>query len=521
MNETRPVQAMRAVLAGLLQDVVQAENRLDNNTAARLLAANEQLVISALRAQAETETAAGALDEASRTAGHDALTGLPNRSLLLDRLAQAIAHAGRQGTQVALLFVDLDNFKQVNDSFGHAVGDQVLERVAQCLSASVRETDTVSRHGGDEFLILLATVASAADAAHVARKIVGALAAIERIGEHALRPTASIGISLYPRDGESARPLIDRADTAMYRAKGDALGGFVFHCEPITDARAASPLPPESMKQRLARCERALARHERRHARLLEANEQLVLAALGARELQASAEQAQRRQTEFLAVVAEELSNPLAPIRIATTMLGQLGTDEPLLPRAQAIIERQVEQMSRMVNYVLDPGRVDGGKLSIQFQRVDMAGILDDAVCLSRRETDRRMQTLEVDVPAGPLEVLGDPARLAQVFGNLLTNATMYAQETGTLGLSATVAGAQLVVTVSDGGVGIAADALSTIFDPFVQDEHAIGFSGGGLGIGLTVVREIVAAHGGRVAATSAGLGQGSQFVVTLPLAPR
>ena len=190
------VTAMRAVLVQLLQDVVQAETRLDRRQAAQLLEANEQLIVSALGAQTEADTANGALDQASRAAQLDPLTGLPNRTLLLDRFEIAIASAKRHGNRVALLFLDLDAFKHINDSLGHATGDRALQLVADCLSSLVRETDTVSRHGGDEFLILLAEVAHAGDAANVAGKVNATLDAEARIDGRSVNLMASIGISL-------------------------------------------------------------------------------------------------------------------------------------------------------------------------------------------------------------------------------------------------------------------------------------------------------------------------------------
>jgi diguanylate cyclase (GGDEF)-like protein len=219
----------RAELARLQQDVLEAEKHLGSLQAAQLLEANEQLVLAALRAQTYAETAARALNEVSRAAELDPLTELPNRVRLLDRLALAIAIAKRRRGRLALLFLDLDNFKQINDTLGHAVGDEVLKLAAQCLESSVREADTVSRHGGDEFLILLTEVAHATDAVLVAEKVIAALGAPSRVGEHVLRLTASIGISLYPDDGEDADTLIDRADAAMYRAKRDGLGSFAFY----------------------------------------------------------------------------------------------------------------------------------------------------------------------------------------------------------------------------------------------------------------------------------------------------
>jgi diguanylate cyclase (GGDEF)-like protein len=150
---------------------------------------------------------------------HDVLTDLPNRLLLKDRLIQAISRARRNRNQLAVLFLDLDGFKHINDSLGHPIGDKLLQSVAACLSACVRKSDTVSRHGGDEFVIVLSQVTRVADAAISAAKIISELKREHSIGEHCLRVTVSIGISTYPGDGEDGETLLKNADTAMYRAK--------------------------------------------------------------------------------------------------------------------------------------------------------------------------------------------------------------------------------------------------------------------------------------------------------------
>jgi diguanylate cyclase (GGDEF)-like protein/PAS domain S-box-containing protein len=157
--------------------------------------------------------------EMSHLAQHDILTDLPNRLLLNDRLTQAISLARRNHHQLAVLFLDLDGFKHINDSLGHAVGDKLLQSVAERLSASVRKSDTVSRQGGDEFVILLPEVAHAADAAISAAKIMTELKKAHSIGKHSLRVTVSIGVSTYPDNGEDAETLIKNADTAMYHGK--------------------------------------------------------------------------------------------------------------------------------------------------------------------------------------------------------------------------------------------------------------------------------------------------------------
>jgi diguanylate cyclase (GGDEF)-like protein/PAS domain S-box-containing protein len=169
------------------------------------------------------------LVEISHLAQHDSLTDLPNRLLLMDRLTQAIALARRNQHRLAVLFLDLDGFKDVNDSLGHAIGDRLLQSVAGSLSACVRKSDTVSRQGGDEFVILLPEVTHAGDAAVSAEKIVSELKKPCSIDGHSLRVTASIGVSTYPENGEDAETLIKNADTAMYHAKDSGRDNYQFY----------------------------------------------------------------------------------------------------------------------------------------------------------------------------------------------------------------------------------------------------------------------------------------------------
>jgi diguanylate cyclase (GGDEF)-like protein/PAS domain S-box-containing protein len=164
----------------------------------------------------------------SHLAQHDFLTGLPNRLLLTDRLAQAIGFAHRQGKQVALMYLDLDFFKHINDTLGHAVGDRLLQSVAARLTACVRGTDTVCRQGGDEFVILLAEIDEPQDAAHVAEKLLASLTAPHLIDGHELHVTVSIGISIYPDDGNEVAAIMENADTAMYYAKEGGRNNYQF-----------------------------------------------------------------------------------------------------------------------------------------------------------------------------------------------------------------------------------------------------------------------------------------------------
>jgi diguanylate cyclase (GGDEF)-like protein len=513
----KKVDSARALLVRLLQELVVAEHQAGRNPPAVMLEANEQLVLAALRHQAEAEAAALALQSAASAAGLDPLTQLPNRVLLLDRCAHALASAKRRGTRLALLFLDLDHFKLINDSLGHALGDEVLKTVAQRLASAVREADTVSRYGGDEFLILLSEVSQPSDVELIAGKLIAAIAAPCRAGGHVLQLSASIGISLYPDDGVDIDLLIRQADDAMYRAKRHGPGSYAFQGQlpaggPQRQAPVATP-PLES-----TRPEPAWASQERRNAELREANERLVLAALGAQELQAAAERARQRQAELMALVAQELKNPLAPVCLAMAMLGRARSDEPLLQRVQAIIEQQARHMSRLVGAVHDVASAEAGTLKLEREEVDLTGVIDTALSGCRASMDVRAQRFSAQLPGTAVRLMGDRARLTQMVCNLLDNASKYTPDGGEIGLSLEVAGDAAVLTVSDNGIGITAQALPEIFEPFATDTQALGFNGVGRGIGLAAVRVLVEAHGGKVRAFSEGSMQGSRFVVTFAL---
>jgi diguanylate cyclase (GGDEF)-like protein/PAS domain S-box-containing protein len=162
-------------------------------------------------------------------ANHDTLTGLPNRNLLQDRVAQSLAHARRTGERLAVLYIDLDRFKYLNDSFGHPVGDAFLKEAAARLNATVRESDTVARLGGDEFVVMVPGLARTEDAGNVAQKLLAALAAPLDVEGHQLLLTASLGVSIYPDDGDDAVTMLKNADAAMYRAKEQGGNGFQFY----------------------------------------------------------------------------------------------------------------------------------------------------------------------------------------------------------------------------------------------------------------------------------------------------
>jgi len=339
-----------AMLKSLRLDIAQANTELAQNDAATLLAANEQLALGMLGARAELETASAELDEASRSAALDYLTDLPNRMLLLDRLGQGIASAKRHGSSLALLFIDLNHFKHINDTLGHSAGDEVLKVVASCLLTAVRSTDAVSRHGGDEFLVVLTDILKASEAVQVANKITALLGAPHSVHQHVLRLTASIGIGIYPDHASEAGPLIECADAAMYQAKGEGLSVRLFD----NSAKLRSPNPasprPAPVSHVIMPIAEALAERDRLLVVLQEANERLVMSLLDAKELHGAAEQVRKRQSEFLAVVVHEMRNPLAPLRAAAALLPKNSTDPVSMTRLQTIIERQVRHLTRMID---------------------------------------------------------------------------------------------------------------------------------------------------------------------------
>ena len=248
-----------------------------------------------------------------------------------------------------------------------------------------------------------------------------------------------------------------------------------------------------------------------------EAIAQLLLAAFDAKEVRAAALEEHRRFSAQLATAAHELLNPLTPIRIAAASIGRARPDE--LPRLQSIIEHQVWRLSRLVRDLLDVSRIDSDKLRLDKAVVDMADVVAKAVDSWQLATRTRSQRLVFEPPVCRLPVEGDPMRLAQVVGNLLDNASKYTPFGGEIRVSIAGVDANMMMTVSDDGIGIDCEALPHVFESFVQDQHAVAFNAAGLGIGLSVVREVVEAHGGSVIARSEGLGRGAEFVVALPLA--
>jgi PAS domain S-box-containing protein len=225
-----------------------------------------------------------------------------------------------------------------------------------------------------------------------------------------------------------------------------------------------------------------------------------------------------RRKDEFLATLAHELRNPLAPIRNALQILKMPRVDAATVGRSRDMMERQVEHLVRLVDDLMDVSRVMRGKIELRRERVELAAIVARAVETVQPLVDAQGHQLTVRLPADSLPLDADPVRLAQVVGNLLTNAAKYTEPGGRIWLTADRVGGTAVLRVRDTGIGIAPQMLPRIFELFVQVDHASTKAQGGLGIGLTLVKNLVEMHNGTVEARSEGLAQGSEFVVKLPL---
>ncbi|MET0498981.1 MAG: GGDEF domain-containing protein [Steroidobacteraceae bacterium] len=331
-------QALRQEVLTLKQTAEDLRRDSGADSDRILIEANERLVLAALHADRIAETAVENLHEATMAGQRDPLTDIANRALMLDRLEHAITVARRHVSLIAVLFIDLDDFKQINDTLGHTVGDETLNAVARRLESVVRASDTVSRYGGDEFVVLLAELTHSYAAAVIAKKMLAALAAPMRVGTQLLSLSASVGIAIFPDDGDNASILIHSADSAMYRSKRRMRGHFGFHKDsadgdqpPELRLAAASPgatpqiVPPHPDQRGM-------------HPAGTTSAVFAELAPAPIHEVTTAAE-----QLALQARVSKELRSSLTSSATAKELLDQVHTDEPLL---QLLIEREVAHIS-------------------------------------------------------------------------------------------------------------------------------------------------------------------------------
>ena len=226
-----------------------------------------------------------------------------------------------------------------------------------------------------------------------------------------------------------------------------------------------------------------------------------------------------RRKDEFLATLAHELRNPLAPIRNALQIIHLSGNNGPAVEQARKMMERQLSQMVRLIDDLLDVSRISRGKLDLRKERIELATVIKSAVDTAQPLIDAAGHELTLSLLPEPIYLDADPVRLAQIFSNLLNNAAKYMDRGGRIWLTTAREGKEVVVSVRDAGIGIPEEAMPAIFDMFAQVDRSLEKSQGGLGIGLTLVKQLLEMHGGRIEARSEGQGKGAEFIARLPMA--
>lgn len=500
----------------LLETVKTLTKDLPPARVEQILTASEMLAVTALHAQSASDEALNALNRSTRPFETDPLTGLPNRVLFRDRFSQALAHAKRRGGRVAVLFVDLDGFKAINDCYGHAVGDELLRHVARCLKAAGRDVDTVSRHGGDEFLVLLSEVANAGNAATFADKALKALSEPIRVGAEVMRVGASIGISLYPEDGEEQETLVRKADAAMYVAKRNHTAyAFASAARAVTPVR--TPVLRGGADHADGLLETALDESRRTVADLTAVNERLTLSIKATEEARRAAEASAKQQAELLNVVAHELRNSLSPLQSASDVIALVGTDASLMPRLELILRRQISHITRLLTDLLEVSRLNNSRLALQLRTVELVDLVRDVANSRGPVFERRRQSLQQNIAAQSLDVSGDPVRLRQLLETLFDGASAMAPEGNTMFLHVRSSGVWLRLDLSaDPAVADApdfSDAGKELTE--VASELSVG---DGTGLSLLVVSELARSHGGSLRATQHVATMGWSFQLTLPL---
>jgi PAS domain S-box-containing protein len=365
---------------------------------------------------------------------------------------------------------------------------------------------------------LLSAIVYSSDDAIVSKDLNGIVTSWNRAAERIFGYTAGemIGQSierLFPPDRLDEEPEIlrrirrgDRVDhfETIRRRKDGTLINVSVTISPVRDA-AGTIVGASKVARDITESRRLQAELEARTAELERKNAEL--------------EEADRQKNQFIAMLAHELRNPLSPILTAVEVFRLRGVVDPILTKQVDVVARQVGQMKRLLDDLLDVSRLTRGKIRLERRRIDLTPILKHAVETSRPLIDERGHTLTVLLPPVPLEVDGDGVRLTQVVTNLLNNAARYTPPGGSIWLKAERVEATALVSVRDTGIGMTPDVLACAFEMFSQGERTLARSEGGLGIGLALVREIVELHGGTVSARSPGLDRGSEFEVLLPLA--
>lgn len=492
---------------------------IDTAHQTELLAINEQLLLSALREQAATDRALRHAAALEYQALHDALTDLPNRTLLYDRLRQALLIAHREHTTLALLLLDLNGFKAINDRFGHAAGDLLLQQVAGRLRLALRDSDTAARLGGDEFALLLPAVVGRSNAELAVKRVLQALLAPYLIGDTPQHLTASIGIALSPEHSTEVDSLLQQADTAMYTAK--RTGREVVVAGVTRDEYHVVSFGPEGMDSgpgvSVAPPERPTTAADGPSLRLLSAT-------LDTTDQNQKEETIPRHNAAALVKLAGDPERPLAAIHESAAVLRRRVVQTAPTDRGPWLAEvgrldAAVAAMRSMIDALLDPSRLPYSP-DLHLNRTPT-----DLVALTRRVIDeyRRRTTdheIRMDTAEESLAGWWNGDRLERVVADLLSNAITYSPIGGQITIQVLRVhdhhGCWAQLTIRDWGIGIPAVDLPQLFDHFHGDSSVTGEIAG-TAIGLAGVPQIVTEHGGSIAVTSTE-DEGSTFTLRLPL---
>jgi signal transduction histidine kinase len=324
--------------------------------------------------------------------------------------------------------------------------------------------------------------------------------------DYRLGPKTGVELLLEARNRGPVGPVILLTGQSQAGADLDALAAGA--ADYLEKAGLTSHLLKRSIRYALAQRNAAIELEQKvreRTEELAKANQAL--------------QEANRRKDEFLSTLGHELRNPLAPILNALEIMRLSGQNIETISRQRERLERQVGQMVRLVDELLDVSRITTGKLRLTHERVTLQEVISAAVDVSRPLLDKAQLKFALNLPAEAIPLSGDPVRLAQVFSNLLNNAAKYTEPGGRVSLTAKVHGKEVEVRVRDTGAGIPPDVLPRIFELFTPIDRSLNRTQGGLGVGLALVRRLVEMHGGTVTAVSDGPGTGTDFTVTLPIA--
>jgi len=364
--------------------------------------------------------------------------------------------------------------------------------------------DITERKQGEQAAALLSAIVDSSDDAIISKDLNGIITSWNESAERLFGYSAEEAI------GQPITMLIpaDRRDEELEILDRLKRGERVDHLDTIRIRKDGSPL----------QISLTISPVRERGGRIVGASK-IVRDNTSRKETEAALREADRRKDEFLATLAHELRNPLAPIRNAVQILKAKGPPDPELRWGREVIDRQVQVMARLLEDLLDVSRISRNRLELRKERVELVTVVEAALETSRPVIEAGSHELTVTFPPEAIHLEADPVRLAQVLANLLNNAAKYTAEVGRIRLRAERQGSDVIVSVKDNGIGITAELLPRVFDIFAQSPRALVRSPGGLGIGLSLVKGLVELHGGSIEARSEGADRGSEFVIRLPVA--